>query len=1217
MSELHYDFLPWARRGLARAHANQQALGAPVQPTVKVGLQLKGTVEGDATASAGIDLALMGPADVIGLDPRVIVRMEPRANQHDVEPNYLAAIEFDPPDLPWLLTPARANAQERLMPWLTLLVFRRSEVDEPAVRPGRLLPSVTLKGLVSLPNLNEAWMWAHAQVVRASEGPDAIEVGTALNQRPAQNLSRLVCPRRLEANQGYIACLVPVFEQGRRAGLGQAVAADAALSLAWQGTQASDLELPVYHHWSFSTGPAGDFETLARRLKTPADLSAGVQQTLGRLGREPVEIDADHLFQQRAIRQQGAAAVREAYVDQYEGAMQSLAPDATGAPSQATQVATDLARFLNAGEQRVFGNLALADHEPEVPLVGPPVYGAWHARAHAVNPALRERWLHQLNLQPPARMAAGAGTRIVQAHQEAFMQAAWSQMGEVLKAQRLLSLAHVSVHSLGALQQRLTHLAPERRLQFLAPASARLSLGPGALAGAAASAPRLTLWGHVRQTSLPDAVADGGLRRSLASTRNWVKRAQASPRSGGAAGLASTALVRAFADPTTAHSLVEAPRFRVDGIRALRALDGMTLPDANDAPNVRLDVPGLGKGLPASLLSRLMATQKSLQALPPQAFQRPGVQARLKAGVLLDAHWSRLGELGASLAAAAVQAGPPTNGDAASHPQASSSPLDMAQRLLAVGTQRPEGVLLSAIRNESGFSLAAAQGLNVDARSGQLDLARAARAPRGAAARAPALKAGAIAALPIPAARGFQPGTLFQTLPVGALTPTAGRPSPTIQLDASDQGRFRTKDMGLVGGPAVAHKVGDRIGVTTLPPVHDAIVLERLRGAWARLLAREAPVNLGRGVAVQAVPCVASEVLRAARPALDAATLVPRRIQSLIGAAGSPFRYDMQQPGVIGRSLLSRERFVLPALLDRVMAYPRIDEPLYRKLAELDRDAFLPGAQEIPNDTILLLQTNPAFVNAFLAGANHEMGREMLWRGYPTDQRGTPFQRFWPYFDPQTRDIDPIHQWNASATLRAAGGHNPEGQLVLLVRGQLLRRYPNTHVYAIAKQEGDKAAIFDSSQRAVMPPVAAGQIQPDISFFLFNLPPNAANRYWFVLEEPMTEPRFGFDDSAAPREVPRVTRRGGQAMQRVPFLTQATPPSADSWLDVDWADVGTAAGQHVSLAQLASVRLHDLPAKPRSVNELPATSAHAGQVAAALLQRPFRGFFDGDRLDNA
>ena len=30
-----------------------------------------------------------------------------------------------------------------------------------------------------------------------------------------------------------------------------------------------------------------------------------------------------------------------------------------------------------------------------------------------------------------------------------------------------------------------------------------------------------------------------------------------------------------------------------------------------------------------------------------------------------------------------------------------------------------------------------------------------------------------------------------------------------------------------------------------------------------------------------------------------------------------------------------------------------------------------------------------------MVGSNHEMGRELLWRGYPTDQRGTYFAQFW------------------------------------------------------------------------------------------------------------------------------------------------------------------------------------------------------------------------------
>ena len=53
---------------------------------------------------------LHGPGDVIGLDPTVIVRTIPRPGSTNVEPNYLAAVDFDQPELPWLFTPAGVPA---------------------------------------------------------------------------------------------------------------------------------------------------------------------------------------------------------------------------------------------------------------------------------------------------------------------------------------------------------------------------------------------------------------------------------------------------------------------------------------------------------------------------------------------------------------------------------------------------------------------------------------------------------------------------------------------------------------------------------------------------------------------------------------------------------------------------------------------------------------------------------------------------------------------------------------------------------------------------------------------------------------------------------------------------------------------------------------------------------------------------------------------------
>ena len=95
--DLKYDFMPWARRGLARAHTHAQLNmdGVSALPGVTLGLKLKGTGGSEMSATPTVDLKLLGPGDVIGIDPRIIVRVEPRSNNHDFEPNYLAAIEFD------------------------------------------------------------------------------------------------------------------------------------------------------------------------------------------------------------------------------------------------------------------------------------------------------------------------------------------------------------------------------------------------------------------------------------------------------------------------------------------------------------------------------------------------------------------------------------------------------------------------------------------------------------------------------------------------------------------------------------------------------------------------------------------------------------------------------------------------------------------------------------------------------------------------------------------------------------------------------------------------------------------------------------------------------------------------------------------------------------------------------------------------------------------
>ena len=77
------------------------------------------------------------------------------------------------------------------------------------------------------------------------------------------------------------------------------------------------------------------------------------------------------------------------------------------------------------------------------------------------------------------------------------------------------------------------------------------------------------------------------------------------------------------------------------------------------------------------------------------------------------------------------------------------------------------------------------------------------------------------------------------------------------------------------------------------------------------------------------------------------------------------------------------------------MMAPSFPQPMYEALKEKSQDLLLPGLDKVAARTVLGLRTNRAFVEAYMIGLNVEMARELLWRGFPTDQRGTYFRNFW------------------------------------------------------------------------------------------------------------------------------------------------------------------------------------------------------------------------------
>jgi hypothetical protein len=244
-------------------------------------------------------------------------------------------------------------------------------------------------------------------------------------------------------------------------------------------------------------------------------------------------------------------------------------------------------------------------------------------------------------------------------------------------------------------------------------------------------------------------------------------------------------------------------------------------------------------------------------------------------------------------------------------------------------------------------------------------------------------------------------------------------------------------------------------------------------------------------------------------------------------------------------------RLDVPEKIFPAMAYPDFEDPMYKGLCDISNELLLPNLKLIPENTISLLKTNQPFIESYMVGLNHEMGRELLWREYPTDERPSSFRQFWDVkgvIRPKTgkseaelteeyKDIKPIHTWPVSSTLGRHNNRDAEGdaeQLVLVIRGELLKRYPNTLIFAqkaIAGATPDDDPVIDLDlsdtefETQLKFPLYKAEIAPDIKFFGFDLTIEQARGtdltpgfsdhlgWFFILQEIPGMPRFGMDIS--------------------------------------------------------------------------------------------------------
>jgi hypothetical protein len=486
-----YQFQSWARKGIS-AHINEQdTLGNPAavlpageRASVPIGVSINATPQ-----ETPKNFALIGPGDIIGIHRDMVVRTEPRNWITNVEPNYLAFIEFYDEDFPWRYTPAKPQ-DERLRPWIFLLVLKEGEFDRDDRRLP--LPVLKVKAKEALPPSDETWLFAHVHTEQEIPGGELStlekylkSLQEAVTTDPDKIYSRLLSPRHLEPNQSYHAFLVPVFEVGRLAGLGQPTTGISAQKPAWDAAT-TGVEVPFYFDWYFRTGEKADFESLVELLEPQTlDASIGIR-SMDCSHPGFVRVDSKGLEKPMPPGGQPGLPPPNPTLQGLEGALKTA--DTKPLPETFTPnvFQDELQILVNLPEtiQTDFKAPAFSDENfLNDPVVTAPFYGQNHARQHKTDKVLldtsKSGWYHDLNRDPRTRVPAGFGTRVIQKNQEKFMQRAWQQVQKVYEANRKIrNFQFIIQVSSRYTAQFFAELAPARLLAVTMPVHAKVLGSP-------------------------------------------------------------------------------------------------------------------------------------------------------------------------------------------------------------------------------------------------------------------------------------------------------------------------------------------------------------------------------------------------------------------------------------------------------------------------------------------------------------------------------------------------------------------------------------------------------------------------------------------------------------------------------------------------------------------------------------------------------------------
>ncbi|NER10046.1 hypothetical protein SAMN06265375_101422 [Muriicola jejuensis] len=1097
-----YSFLPWVREGI-----NNELQIDPLQDNLRARLQmpfkLKGSgIDGDKQETINQQISTYGPGDIVGINKSIIIKTEPHDWITNFEPNYLPCIDFYDEDFPWRYSPTKPDNEDRLQPWLALVVIEEGTFTEGKDLTDKPLSYFVLNEDVSPETLfqpaEQLWAWAHVhinedlikgettnteKIVAETNDLDKVltEYKRVLSENPDMAYSRILCPVKLKENTAYHAFLIPSFESGRLAGLGispeaqfyQAGTALRPTTTSWPSgeeivyntiiSRVDSKSFPYYHRWYFRTGNAGDFEYLVRLLKPqPIDSRVGTRNmdctnpgsNISGISDQELKPNGEKYSPLEGVLRLGGALriPEEAIVDlethqKYENWDQPYP----------RQFQRELASFINLADEygkKITGqahnnnNLPLSlranpGDDPD-PLITAPLYGRWHSLTQRLldptNPFPKNNWVHDLNLDPRHRVTAGFGTKVIQKNQEQYMEAAWQQVGDIIEANKRIRQAKLA--EMASLVWHVKYLTP---LVKVHPGTFMMLTQP---MQARIVSKGLTLSGNEQTLTLKHQVKASKVPSVIFSPR-----------------------IRAFTRPNSRGYKVL--NYHASEAPADHLIDRINTGEIHPAPE---------------------KTTPKVQTIDDfaQAFQPENVPGILE--WMAQKSWFKWLLLILVILILALIIGVVGSG--------------------ASFTSTSIGTLAGALVVASGLILLFYRIQKVE-----------------------------------------KDKKAAQALEFNRQTPEAVSRLP------------RKPDFTLtVAGERISFKKGQT-------GARDSQEATRYKAA---LLESNRFLKTYQQAAIEPI-----------KPKLNLDTIATATITAL--DPKKTIRDYVLKTQVKIPERLARER--KKETFEEAWAYPEFDIPMYEHLLDISPDLFLPNINYVAQNSISLLETNQEFIEAYMVGLNHEFARELLWREYPSDNRGSYFRQFWDVSDftydqedlqkfltlaksklpadatsediekqmtdeirESLKDIPKLHLWSRynnlgdhdhreayrNAKLEQSKDHaEDKSEVVLVIRGELLKKYPNAVIYAHkaewqmkdgkinTNEERQLVTLIESEMEnpprtKIKTPLYEAKVDPDIYFFGFDLDSKTAKGgsgkegdtaagWFFVIKERPGEPRFGLD----------------------------------------------------------------------------------------------------------